>query len=158
MVSEEGVKSFIVKKILRLFNSKLAYYLKKLNSNAIITFNEYFEEQIFNEKGELTTYFNFSGAERKAIDLAIMFSFIDMLNLQGNIFYNIQFYDELLDTSLDETGVELVLNLLNEFVQKNNFGIYVISHRKECARLVSGDMIVLEKNNGITTLSQNIIS
>ena len=76
-----------------------------------------------------------------------------MLNLQGNIFYNIQFYDELLDTSLDETGVELVLNLLNEFVSKNNFGVYVISHRKECARLVSGEMIILEKNNGITTLS-----
>ena len=108
VVSEEGVKSFIVRKILRLFNNKLSYYLKKLNSTACITFNEYFEEQIFNEKGKLTTYFNFSGAERKAIDLAIMFAFIDMLNLQGNVFYNIQFYDELLDTSLDETGVKLV--------------------------------------------------
>ena len=153
VVSEEGIKTYIVKRILHLFNSKLAYYLKKLNSNAIITFNEYFEEQIVNDKGKLTTYFNFSGAERKVIDLAIMFTFIDMLNLQGNIFYNIQFYDELLDTSLDETGVELVLNLLNEFVSKNNFGVYVISHRKECARLVSGEMIILEKNNGITTLS-----
>ena len=158
VVSEEGVKSFIVKKILRLFNSKLAYYLKKLNSNAIITFNEYFEEQIFNEKGKLTTYFNFSGAERKAIDLAIMFSFIDMLNLQGNIFYNIQFYDELLDTSLDETGVELVLSLLNEFVHKNNFGVYIISHRKECAKFVTGDMIILEKVNGLTTLSKSVPS
>ena len=158
VVSEEGVKSFIVKRILALFNSKLAYYLKKLNSNAIISFNEYFEEQIINDKGKLTTYFNFSGAERKAVDLAIMFSFIDMLSLQGNIFYNIQFYDELLDTSLDETGVELVLNLLNEFVAKNNFGIYVISHRKECARLVSGDIIFLEKNNGITTLASEGIS
>jgi len=153
VVSEEGVKSFIVKRILTLFNSKLSYYLKKLNSNAVITFNEYFEEQIINDKGKITTYFNFSGAERKVIDLAIMFSFIDMLSLQGNIFYSIQFYDELLDTSLDETGVELVLNLLNELVSKNMFGIYVISHRKECAKFVNGDLITLEKNNGITTLS-----
>ena len=158
VVSEEGVKSFIVKRILALFNSKLSYYLKKLNSNAIISFNEYFEEQIINDKGKQTTYFNFSGAERKVIDLAIMFSFIDMLSLQGNIFYNVQFYDELLDTSLDETGVELVLNLLNEFVSKNGFGIYVISHRKECARLVSGDIITLQKINGITTLANESIS
>jgi len=153
VVSEEGVKSFIVKRILTLFNSKLTSYLKRLNSNAIISFNEYFEESIINDKGKETTYFNFSGAERKVIDLAIMFSFIDMLSLQGNIFYNIQFYDELLDTSLDETGVELVLRLLNEFVDKNNFGVYVISHRKECARLVNGDIIFLEKSNGLTTLS-----
>jgi len=152
IVSEEGVKSLIVKRILDLFNNKLTYYLKKLNSTAIITFNEYFEEQIINEKGKLTSYFNFSGAERKAIDLAIMFTFIDMLRLQGNIFYNIQFYDELLDTSLDETGVELVLNLLNEFVTKNTFGIYIISHRKECVKFVNGDLITLEKRNGITTL------
>lgn len=158
VVSEEGVKSFIVKRILALFNSKLGYYLKKLNSNAVISFNEYFEEQIINDKGKITTYFNFSGAERKAIDLAIMFSFIDMLSLQGNIFYNIQFYDELLDTSLDETGVELVLNLLNELVSKNMFGIYIISHRKECSKFVTGDLIVLEKNNGITTLSSSIAS
>jgi len=153
VVSEEGVKSFIVRRILDLFNSKLTYYLSKLNSTAIISFNEYFEDQIINDKGKLTSYFNFSGAERKAIDLAIMFAFIDMLRLQGNIFYNIQFYDELLDTSLDETGVELVLSLLNEFVSKNNFGVYVISHRKECARFVTGDLIFLEKRNGITTLS-----
>ena len=81
-----------------------------------------------------------------------------MLNLQGNVFYNIQFYDELLDTSLDETGVELVLSLLNEFVQKNNFGIYIISHRKECNKFVTGDVILLEKNNGITTLGKTINS
>jgi len=155
VVSEEGVKSFIVKRILDLFNTKLTYYLKKLNSTAIITFNEYFEDQIVNEKGKLTSYFNFSGAERKAIDLATMFAFIDMLRLQGNIYYNIQFYDELLDTSLDETGVELVLNLLTEFVAKNNFGIYIISHRKECAKFVTGDLILLEKRNGITKLISN---
>lgn len=154
VVSEEGVKSYIVKKILQLFNNKLAYYLKKLNSNAIVSFNEYFEEQVLNEKGKFTSYFNFSGAERKVIDLAIMFTFIDMLRLQGNIYYNIQFYDELLDTSLDETGVELVLSLLNEFIGKHGFGIYVISHRKECAKFCNGDIIYLEKKNGITTLSK----
>jgi len=151
VVSEEGVKSYIVKKILNVFNNKLTYYLKKLNSTALITFNEFFEEQIINDKGKIASYFNFSGAERKVIDLAIMFTFIDMLRLQGNVYYNIQFYDELLDTSLDETGVELVLNILNELVAKNNFGIYVISHRKECSRLVNGELICLEKRNGITT-------
>jgi len=152
VVSEEGVKSLIVKRILTLFNSKLAYYLKKLNSNAIISFNEYFEEQVFNLKGKITSYFNFSGAERKVIDLAIMFTFIEMLQLQGNLHYNIQFYDELLDTSLDEAGVELVVDILSEFVAKKGFGVYIISHRKECARLCSGSMIYLEKRNGITTV------
>ena len=46
IVSEEGVKSYIVKKILQLFNAKLALYLKKMDSNCICIFNEYFEEEI----------------------------------------------------------------------------------------------------------------
>jgi DNA repair exonuclease SbcCD ATPase subunit len=150
VISEEGVKSFIVKKILKLFNSKLGYFLRKLNSNAIITFNEYFEETIVNEKGKLTCYDNYSGAEKKVIDLAIMFTFLDMLKLQGNVHYNVQLYDELLDTSLDETGVEMVVNVLNEFVQEGDLGIYIISHRKECAKISSNDIVYLEKKNGIT--------
>jgi DNA repair exonuclease SbcCD ATPase subunit len=150
VISEEGVKSFIVKKILKLFNSKLGYYLRRLQSTAIITFNEYFEETIINEKGKFTCYDNYSGAEKKVIDLAIMFTFLDMLRLQGNVFYSLQMYDELLDTSLDEAGVEMVLGILNEFVADKNLGIYIISHRKECAKISSNDLVFLEKSGGIT--------
>lgn len=150
VLGEDGVRSYIVKKILTLFNNKLSYYLRKLNSNAFIKFDEFFEETIINNKDVPTSYFNYSGAEKKVIDLAIMFTFIEMLRLQSGVIYNIQFYDELLDTSLDEAGVELVVSLLNELTQANNYGIYVISHRKECSRLSTGDVIFLQKKDGIT--------
>jgi DNA repair exonuclease SbcCD ATPase subunit len=155
--SEEGVKSYVVKKILNLFNSKIAFYLKELNSNAVITFDQYFEEDIKNERGKPTMYFNYSGAERKAIDLAIMFAFIDMLKMQTNVYYNVQFYDELLDTSLDSAGVENVVRLLKEFVHTHSYGIYVISHRKECSKLANGEIVFLEKKNGITKRSEQML-
>jgi DNA repair exonuclease SbcCD ATPase subunit len=157
VLSEEGVKSYVVKKILNLFNSKIAFYLKELNSNAIITFDQYFEEDIKNERGKPTMYFNYSGAERKAIDLAVMFAFIDMLKMQTNVYYNVQFYDELLDTSLDSAGVENVVRLLKEFVQTHSYGIYVISHRKECSKLANGEVVFLEKKNGITKRSEQTL-
>ena len=150
IVSEEGVKSYIVKKILRNFNSKLTHYLKKLDSNSICVFNEYFEEEILNEKGKMCLYNNFSGAERKAIDLACLFSFMDMRKAQGDVHYNLSFYDELFDSSLDEKGVDLVLEILNERVEKLNECVFVISHRKESIKSATGDIIFLEKHNGIT--------
>jgi DNA repair exonuclease SbcCD ATPase subunit len=150
VVSEEGVKSFIVKKILSHFNSKLTHFLKKLDSNCVCMFNEYFEEEIVNEKGKISLYNNFSGAERKAIDLACLFSFMDMRKAQGDVHYNISFYDELFDSSLDEKGVELVLEILNERVEKLNECVMVISHRKESIKSATGDVIFLEKHNGIT--------
>ena len=150
VVSEEGVKSYIVKKILQSFNAKLAYYLKKLDSNSICIFDEYFEEEILNEKGKVCSYNNFSGAERKAIDLACLFSFMDMRKSQGDVHYNISIYDELFDSSLDEKGVELVLEILKERSDKFNEGIFIISHRKESIKAATGDIIFLEKHNGVT--------
>lgn len=150
IMSEEGVKSYIVKKILQLFNTKLAYYLNKMDANCICTFNEYFEESIFDDKGKECSYFNFSGAERKNIDLACLFAFMDIRRLQGNVSFNFSIYDELFDSSLDEKGVELVINILKERVEKFNECAMVISHRKESIKAATGDVIFLEKSNGIT--------
>jgi DNA repair exonuclease SbcCD ATPase subunit len=150
VISEEGIKSFLVKKILQNFNAKLAFYLKKMDSNSICIFNEYFEEEILNEKGKMCLYNNFSGAERKAIDLSCLFSFIDMRKTQGDVYYNISIYDELFDTSLDQRGVELVIDILKERVSQYNESIFIISHRKESIKAVDGNIIFLEKQNGIT--------
>ncbi len=150
IVSEEGVKSYIVKQILQVFNQKLAYYLKKMDSNCVCIFNEYFEEQIINEKNKLCSYFNFSGAERKNIDLACLFAFMDIRRLQGDVTFNFSIYDELFDSSLDERGVDLVTSILRERVEKYKECVYVISHRKESVKAATGEVVYLEKSNGIT--------
>jgi DNA repair exonuclease SbcCD ATPase subunit len=150
VVSEEGVKSYIVNKILSVFNTKIKQYIKRLDGNCILSFNEYFEDEIFSESGNLASYFNFSGAEKKAIDLAIVFTFIQLNRAQRGITYNVIFFDELLDSSLDEKGIEIVFRILKEDFQ-DNLGIYVITHRKEMAYKVN-NTILLEKSEGITRL------
>lgn len=150
IVSEEGVKSYIVNKILEIFNNKLMQYLKKMNANSYCFFNEYFEEEIINEKGKICSYFNFSGAERKDIDLACLFAFMDMRRLQGDITYNLSIYDELFDSSLDEKGIDQVTNILKERVEKYNECVMIISHRKESVKAITDNIIFLEKKNGQT--------
>jgi DNA repair exonuclease SbcCD ATPase subunit len=156
ITSEEGVKSFIVKKILEVLNLRLAYYLKKLESNSTVKFNEFFEETITNERGAECSYFNFSGAERKAIDLAMIFTFQDIRRAQANVWLNVSVFDELLDSSLDEKGIELVLDILRDRVEKYQEAVYIISHRKESMKYcTSGEIIFLEKKNGITVRTTN---
>ncbi len=150
VVSEEGVKSYIVNKLLELLNSKLLHYLRRLDSNSICIFNEYFEEEILNEKNKVCSYFNFSGAERKSIDLACLFTFSDIRRLQGGVQYNIAIYDELFDSSFDEKGIELITHILQDRVEELDECSIVISHRKESIKAVTGDVIYLEKENGIT--------
>lgn len=150
IVSEEGVKSYIVNRLLELLNSKLLQYLKRLDANSICIFNEYFEEEIINEKNKVCSYFNFSGAERKSIDLACLFTFSDIRRLQGGVKYNVVIYDELFDSSFDEKGIEMVTQILQDRVKELDECCIIISHRKESIKAVTGDVIYLTKQNGIT--------
>jgi DNA repair exonuclease SbcCD ATPase subunit len=150
IVSEEGVKSYIVKKVLLMFNDRLRHYLTRLDANCICNFNEYFEEEIVNEKNKILSYNNFSGAERKNIDFACLFTFMDMRRLQGDITYNISIYDELFDSCLDQKGIDNVTKIIKERVEKYDECVLVISHRKDSINSATGDVIFLEKKDGIT--------
>lgn len=150
VVSEEGIKAFIIKKIIEMFNNKIAYYLNRMDANCTVSFDEYFDEVIVNQKDKACVYHNFSGAEKKNIDFACMFAFMDIRRLQGDIHYNLALYDELLDSSLDEKGIDLVLDILKERIKKYNESVYIISHRKESIKSATGDIIFLEKKNDIT--------
>ncbi len=152
VVSEEGVKSYIVKKILAVLNGRMAYYLDKLHANCLCQFDEFFDEQITDEKGEHKSYFNFSGGEKKRIDLACLFSFLDIRRMQGDVHFSTIFYDELLDSSLDDKGVELVLDVLRERAQKHNENCYIITHRGTTITEKIDNTIFLEKRNNFTYL------
>ena len=152
VVSEEGVKSFIVKKILQVLNQRMSLYLSKLDANCRCTFNEYFEETIIDDKGHECSYYNFSGGERKRIDLAMLFTFQDIRRLQGDVSINISMYDELLDSSLDGKGIELVIGVLRERVEKFNEAVYIITHNSHAMNTTVHKTIELVKYNGITKL------
>ena len=153
VISEEGIKSFIVKKILKVLNSRLAYYLKKLEANCLCQFNEFFDEEIIDEASNAKSYFNFSGGERKRIDLACLFAFADIRRLQGDVNFSTVFYDELLDSSLDDKGVSLTLKVLRERYQENNESCYIITHRGTHVTTKAEHTISVVKQNGITTIS-----
>ena len=153
VISEEGIKSFIVKKVLKVLNSRMAFYLKKLQANCLCQFNEFFDEEIIDEKTNQKSYFNFSGGERKRIDLACLFAFADIRRLQGDVNFSTVFYDELLDSSLDDKGVHLTLNVLRERFKENNESCYIITHRGPEVTTKAEHTIHATKHNGITTVS-----
>lgn len=153
VISEEGIKSFIVKKILKVLNSRLAYYLKKLEANCLCQFNEFFDEEIVDEYSQNKSYFNFSGGERKRIDLACLFAFADIRRLQGDVNFSTVFYDELLDSSLDDKGVLLTLNVLRERFQENNESCYIITHRGNHVVSKAEHTIHVVKRNGVSSIA-----
>ena len=70
--------------------------------------------------------------------------------MQGDVQYNISIYDELFDSSFDEKGIELVVNVLLDRVETLDECVLLISHRKESTKAATGNIIYLEKQNGVT--------
>ena len=152
IVSEEGVKTFIVKKIINMLNNRLNYYLQALDTPCKCVFDEMFEETIYNEQGNECSYFNFSGGERKRIDIAILFTFQDVLRFHTGTSFSLNIYDELLDCALDVKGTDKIMEILKEKFTKYNESIYIISHKSSTEIANCDNVIFLEKYNGVTKI------
>jgi energy-coupling factor transporter ATP-binding protein EcfA2 len=72
--------------------------------------------------------------------------------MQGDVHFSTIFYDELLDSSLDDKGVELVLKILRERALKHNENCYIITHRGNAITTQVDNIVFLEKRNNFTYL------
>jgi chromosome segregation ATPase len=150
VLGEEGVKSFVVKKLLDMLNCTIAKYLKDLGMPIKCKFDEYFDEEISNGKNKKFSYSNLSGAERRSVDIACVLSFSDMRRKINGVSSNVEFYDEIFDGAFDERGLDLLIGVLKDRISKNNMSVYAISHRKETLKHIDGEIVNLEKENDIT--------
>ena len=152
IVSEEGVKTIIIKKILKFLNERLNFYLLTLEAPCSCYFDDTFDTTIKTLNGKDIDYWNLSGGERKRVDAAVIFTFQDLLKMQTGINFNISMYDEWADSALDEKGLVKFLEILRNKVNKENEAIYIISHNPNVSNMDIDNIIFLEKKNGITTI------
>lgn len=152
IVSEEGVKTIIIKKILKFLNERLNFYLLTLEAPCSCYFDDTFDTTLKTLNGKDIDYWNLSGGERKRVDAAVIFTFQDLLKMQTGINFNISMYDEWADSALDEKGLTKFLEILRNKVNKENESIYIISHNPNISNMDIDNIVFLEKKNGITTI------
>ncbi len=152
IVSEDGVKTIIIKKILKFLNERLNFYLLTLEAPCSCYFDDTFDTTIKTLNGKDMDYWNLSGGERKRVDAAVIFTFQDLLKMQTGINFNISIYDEWADSALDEKGLVKFLEILRNKVNKENESIYIISHNPNISNMDIDNIIFLQKKNGITSI------
>jgi DNA repair exonuclease SbcCD ATPase subunit len=132
ILSDEGIKSFIYEQLIPILNYNINEYLKLFEIPIVIEFDKYMEAQIKDLRTytEDVSYYSFSEGEKKRIDMSILLSFISVTKSISNWNCNLLIIDELLDSSIDEKGLDKLLLSLETMIQNiTNFGIYIISHR-----------------------------
>lgn len=151
ILGELGVRSYIVKKLIDMLNARIGHYLHAFKSTFRFTFNEFFEEEISDSLGAVCTYNNCSGAERKKIDLAISFAFLDILKYHRQTEYNIAFFDEILDSSVDGKSLEHIMEFIGNQAAETGKCVYIVTHKQDIAVPGVVETVFLEKRNGFTT-------
>ncbi len=155
VLGEEGVRSFVVKRLLSMMNASIQQYINDLGMSIRCKFDEYFDEQLSNDKGKEISYWNLSGGERRTVDLACAWAFKDLKRKISGVSSNVEWIDEVFDSAFDERGFDLLVELMKQRIDKNSLSVYAISHRKEMEKHVTGEIIFLEKENGVTRRMSN---
>lgn len=145
--SENGIKKFIMKDIVKLLNSLIQKYLNEIGCEFIVYFDETFEFKFITTTGECE-FSSFSAGEKQRIQIATLLSFRDLI-LNGKISSNIFIIDELLDANVDTACIENVMNILKRKSVETGQNIFIISHRSELADNMSfwNNIIKVTKEN-----------
>lgn len=159
ILGEEGVRKYVMSKVLPVLNQKVNHYLQLLGSDYSILFDSNLQEKIIARNRETRSYDSFSSGEKKRIDLSVLLSLMDIAKMQNSVDTNILILDEIIDSSMDSEGVENFLEFLSTNFKEayKDKAIYIITHRKEIGEGEFFDsMINLVKRNGFTRIDDII--
>lgn len=129
LLNNDGIKKQIIKTYIPLINKLIRKYLDIMEFNVDFQFDEDFNETIKARGREDTTYGSFSEGEKLRIDLCLLFTWREISRMKNNSATNLIIFDEIGDSSLDETGFDCFMKILKS--DKARQCAIIISHQTE---------------------------
>jgi len=128
MLKDDGIKSYIIKKYLPLLNKLINTFLQKFGLNLEIQFTTELDINIETKFKEKFVYDNFSEGEKKKIDLAILFTFIEFVKLKhSNAKIDVMILDEF-SAGLDADSENILYEILKDMSENDESEIITVSH------------------------------
>jgi len=126
MLKDGGIKAKIIRQYVPIINQLVNKYLAAMEFFVKFELNETFEERILSRHRDDFTYDSFSEGEKMRIDLALMFTWRAVARAKNSVSTNLLILDEVFDASLDGTGCDEFLKLIQSL---ENTNVFVISHK-----------------------------
>ena len=153
ILKDGGLKSRIIKHYVPIINGLVNKFLGKLNLYVDFTIDEEFKETIKSRYRDAFSYSSFSEGEKQRIDLAILLTWREVAKMKNSLNCNLLIFDEILDSSLDASGTESFLKLLNKM--KNKCSIFIISHKADSLVDKFDSSMHFEKKNNFSKIKTN---
>jgi DNA repair exonuclease SbcCD ATPase subunit len=129
LMQDTGIKTKIIKQYLPIMNQYINKYLADMDFFVNFTLDEEFNETIKSRYRDEFNYHSFSEGEKLRIDLSILFTWREIAKVKNSTNTNLLILDEIFDSSLDSSGTDEFMRILQTTMIKEN--IFVISHKSD---------------------------
>jgi len=127
MLKDGGIKTRIIKQYVPVMNKLINKYLSAMDFFVQFELDENFNETIKSRFRDVFSYSSFSEGEKLRIDLALLFTWRAVAKLRNSVSTNLLIMDEIMDSSLDTSGTEEFLKIIQDLTADSN--IFIISHK-----------------------------
>ena len=149
LLMDTGIKTKIINKYLPIMNKLINGYLTSMDFYVNFTLDNSFNETIKSRHRDEFSYSSFSEGEKMRIDLALLFTWRAVAKMKNSTNTNLLILDEIFDSSLDTTGTDDFLKILNTFADQN---VFVISHKGDTMFDKFRSVIKFEKQRNFSKL------
>jgi DNA repair exonuclease SbcCD ATPase subunit len=153
LLKDTGIKTAIIREYLPVMNKLINKYLSAMDFFVHFELDESFNEIIKSRHRDEFTYASFSEGEKMRIDLAILFTWRQIAKMKNSVNTNLLILDEVFDSSLDTSGTDYFLSIMNTFGDNSN--VFVISHKGDQLIDKFENTIKFEKKNEFSVISSN---
>jgi DNA repair exonuclease SbcCD ATPase subunit len=129
MLKDTGIKTEIIRQYLPVMNNLINKYLEEMEFYCQFHIDESFSETIKSRHRDDFSYTSFSEGEKMRINLAILFTWREIARMRNASPFNLLILDEIMDSSLDASGTDEFLFILNNLTKDNN--VIIISHKHD---------------------------
>jgi len=129
LMQDTGIKTKIIKQYLPIMNQYINKYLADMDFFVNFTLDEEFNETIKSRYRDEFNYHSFSEGEKLRIDLSILFTWREIAKIKNSTNTNLLILDEIFDSSLDSSGTDEFMRILQTTMIKEN--IFVISNKSD---------------------------
>jgi DNA repair exonuclease SbcCD ATPase subunit len=147
-LKDNGAKAEIIKKYIPVITKTVNDYLDKLGLFVKFELDENFNETLKSRQRDEFTYDSFSMGERMRIDIALLFTWREIIKFRTGIDTSLVFFDEVLEI-LDQEGFEQLLHIVDLTPKLNCF---IITHKTGLDHMFT-NVIEVKKDKGFTVIS-----
>ena len=151
LLKDTGIKTKIIRQYVPIMNKLINKYLASMDFFVNFELNENFEEKIKSRYRDEFSYDSFSEGEKLRIDLALLFTWRAIAKLRNSASTNLLIMDEIFDSSLDNSGTEEFLKILNTLTQDTN--VFIISHKGDSLYDKFHSVIKFEKHKNFSRIA-----